>query len=209
MGMFDNLVNSGLPFFSDDSANAPSSMFRNLSNSEQQGPIDIKTGTPGSTQSSNPAADALIQMSQEIYGQTAPLRAGIIDRGNAFLQGNLDVTGTPMFQALRSGADQQYSRARENILANTPTGGALSDALAQNELAKARTLTQGAGGIAQDEYNKVYGLATGAPGAALSGLGSAGQAQAQQAAARAQERSAVINSKGQAWGGAGNAMGSK
>lgn len=172
------------------------------------GPIDIKTGTPGSIQSSNPAADALLASAMDFLNQSGPLRDQFVNRANNFMSGNLDVTQSPMYGALKLAADQQYRNARENILASIPQGGALGEALAQNEFDLARTMTAGTGQLAQDELNRAYSIASGAPQLAFSGMGGAASAQAAQAQARAQERGATIQGKGNIWGGAMRGMGS-
>lgn len=161
----------------------------------------------GGVNASNAGADALSQIASSLYSQTAPNRKLILDRQNQFLKGNLDVTNTPMFGALKNATDQQFGRAEENILANTAGGGALTAALAGNEYAKANTLTQGIGNIAQDEYNKAFGFATGAPGQAMQGLGSAASAQASQAYAQAQDNASRMKKFGDAKSGAGRAAG--
>ncbi len=161
----------------------------------------------GGVNTSNAGADALSQIASSLYSQTDPNRRLILDRQNQFLQGNLDVANTPMFGALKNATDQQFGRAQENILANTAGGGALTAALAGNEMAKAGTLTQGIGNIAQDEYNKAFGFATGAPAQAMQGFGSAASAQAQQAYAQGQDNAARMQKFSQAKQGAGRAVG--
>lgn len=161
----------------------------------------------GGVNTSNAGADALSQIAGSLYSQTDPNRRLILDRQNQFLRGNLDVANTPMFGALKNATDQQFGRAQENILASTAGGGALTSALAGNEIAKANTLTQGIGNIAQDEYNKAFGFATGAPQQAMQGFGSAASAQASQAYAQGQDNAARMKKFGEAKQGAGRAMG--
>lgn len=195
--------------FPGDSTNTQANMFRNLSNSEEQGPIDIKTNTPGGLKSSNPGADALNKYGLEYIQQTAPLRQNLADRSNAFLTGGLDVTQSPMYAALKGATEQQYTLAKNNIIGRTPVGGALTSALADADLQKANLMTQGIGSLAQDELGRASSLATGGLQLGGQGLSQSGAIQAELAKARAQERSAVISGKGQAWGGAGSAMGGK
>ena len=150
-------------------------------------------GEPGG----NASADDLSQISKALFEETDPLRQTLIGQSENFLAGNMDVTGTPMYGALKSSAEDQYGRARKNILASTPTGGGLTSALTQADLAKAGMLTRGTGDIAGRELDRATALATGTPlSASLSGLGTAGSIQAQMAAAEAQQNAATKQALG-------------
>lgn len=127
----------------------------------------------------NPNADALAKIATDLYNKTDPIRTNLIGRSNDFLSGNLDVTKSPMFGSLKGALDTQFSRARDNTLARTPTGGALTSALAGLEGDRARTMTQGVGELAGDELNRAYGLATGLLPQTTAGLGTAAGIQAQ------------------------------
>ena len=170
----------------------------------RRGPIDVKTDTPGAPKNPQKLQDSLQRSALGLIGQTAPLRTGLIDRGVNFLDGGLDVTASPQFAAMQNAANQQFSRARDNILSTTAPGGALTDALAQAELGRADTLTQGAGAIAGDEINRALQLAS---GGFAQGANTAGQIQATQAAARAAERQSVISAKKGGGGGGASSLG--
>lgn len=162
----------------------------------------------GATEGKQPQTDTTLQeISKALYAETDPLRRAMLERSGAFVGGNLDVTQSPQYAALKRGAESQYDRARQNIISTTPTGGALTRALAQNEYAKAGALTQGAGNIASQEQQIAYGLATGTPlSTSFGGLGSAAALQGQQAQAQAQQNAAA---KGALGTGAGALLGSK
>ena len=161
------------------------------------------TGKGGGDYNS-PAGNELAGVARQLFAETDPLRKGLISQSEDFLKGNRDVYGTPAYGALKQGAESQYGRARQNILQNTPGGGALTSALAGNEYAKAGTLTQGAGALYGDELNRATSLATGAPlTGALGGLGTAGSIQAQLAQAQATQNAASKQALGQGAGALG------
>lgn len=89
-----------------------------------------------------------------------------------------DVTRNPVWRAGRNTIEDQYGVARENVLANIPKGGALTDALTNTEIGRADMLTNLTGNVSQDEYNKLYGMATGAPQTSIGGLSSLAGSQA-------------------------------
>lgn len=87
--------------------------------------------------------------------------------------GNFDPTVNPIYQAGRGTIEDQYGVAKENIIGNTPSGGQLTDKLADLETSRADAL----GGLAADSYqdlwNKAFQYSTGAASTSqgtLSGL---------------------------------------
>lgn len=138
----------------------------------------------------NASADALAEISRRMFEQTDPLRTNLIGRSENFLAGNGDVTNTPQYLAMKNAADIQFGRARDNTISRTASGGALVDALAGLESDRANSLIQGAGGIADDEMSRAFGLATGLLPTTTSGLGQAAGIQAQQLAAQQAQQAA-------------------
>jgi len=149
----------------------------------------------------NPSADALAEISKGLYTEATPLRHALMQRSNDFINGGADVTATPQYAALKAGNDSQFNRAKDNTIASTASGGALTDALSNLETNRAVNMTQGMGGIADNEMSRAFALATGSTPTSLNGLGSAANAQSQLIAANqeAQAKSAA---------GAGTAAGS-
>lgn len=136
--------------------------------------------------SSNPASDAQAAIAQQLFEQTNPLRTSLIGQSTDFLNGGNSVTATPAFAALKGSADQNFNRAKDNVIATNAPGGGLTDALTSLEGQRASTLTQGAGALYGDEMSRALTLGTGITQQANSGLAAAGSAQAAQAAAQAQ-----------------------
>lgn len=109
---------------------------------------------------------------------------------------NLDPSVLPQFQVGKDIIEQQFGRARENIIGSTPMGGALTSALAGAERDRARSLGTLGATATQDQINQALQLATGSVGQVQSGLSAVQQAQAQAQAAE----SAKKGSAGQAAG---------
>ncbi len=149
----------------------------------------------------NQAIQAQTQLAQKLIGQTDPLREGLIGDASQFLSGNRDVTGLPEFAAFKSSAESQFSRARDNIIANTPEGGGLTAALAGLEGQRAGNQAGFTGALASDEVNRALQLATFGAAQGSQGLGSAGFLQGQRAASEAQQNAAKSQGAGEAVGG--------
>lgn len=162
----------------------------NLPDELQGGQFD---GLGGKLGANNPGA--------ALFRQTDPLRRGLIERSESFIEGGLDVTQSPQFAALKQGAEDQFGRARKDIIASTAEGGALTSALTEAELAKAGALTRGTSDLAAQELNRAFSLATGQPlQAAIQGIGQQQAIQAQQQQAQAQQDAATKNALGTGFG---------
>lgn len=116
-------------------------------------------------------------IAQTIFQQTGPFR-------NATLGGTTlaepvtieDVQQSPLFPAVKQSTEQQFDRARENIIGTTPSGGVLDRLLANTEAARASSLAGAQGALAGEEQarrERAFQLATGAPAVSLGGLSSA------------------------------------
>lgn len=136
------------------------------------------------------------QIAQQLFDQTNPLRQQLIGRSNQFLTGGMDVTASPMFAALKQQTEAQYGNARNQIIGDTPAGGQLTQALIDLNSARANTLGQGAGSIAESELARAMMLGTGAAGQAMSGLGQAASIQANLAQNRAMRESSMLGALG-------------
>ena len=147
---------------------------------------------------------ALDNLTNSVLSGASPVTAPYSATAPATMSPMLDVTQSPMYQSVKNAAETQYGRARQDILASTPAGGALYGNLANLDLSKADLLTQQTGALAQDELNRAFSLATGMPMQAMSGLGNAGLIQAQMANQEAQRNASAKQGLGQA---AGTAIG--
>ena len=113
---------------------------------------------------------------------------GSADQGMAY-----DVTRNPVWGASRGILEDQYDIARQNTIGGMPAGGQMHDTLADIEGGRAQSLGNMAASISQDEYNKLFGMATGAPAQAMSTMSSlAGQ----QAMLNAQNQAAKYGGMG-------------
>jgi hypothetical protein len=159
-----------------------------------------------SSQSSKRAdktANKEVGIGQQLVTQTDPLRQALIDRSQTFLSpggGVSDVMSSAPYLAYKDAANTNFARAKDNILATTPTGGALTNKLGDLEANRASTLTQGAGQIYDAETARALSLATGQLPVALGAIGQGGNTQALLAGAQAQQSSAKAQSAGSAAG---------
>ena len=155
---------------------------------------------------SNPYQAQASNIYNQLYQETSPIRQQLIGRGTNFLQGGYDYTQSPAWQPTKLAAERNYQTAQKDMMSNLPRGGGLQEALAKNITGRADTLTNAAGQIGMDEYNKVYGLGTGGGYQSAAGLtGLAGQ----QAAMNAQQNAAKSGAMGDLGMGAGMILAGK
>jgi hypothetical protein len=139
----------------------------------------------------NPYAEVAANIAQQIFEETTPMRQNIVGRGEQFLEGDFDPTASPIYNPMRKGVEGQYNVARENVISSLPQGGGLQQGLADVETGRADALSAVTGQIAQNEYNKIFGYATGTPIQSISGLNQAGGIVANQLAAEDQGKGAA------------------
>lgn len=96
------------------------------------------------------------------------------------------VRGSPTYLAYKDSADRNFGRAKDNVIARLPAGGALTDSLVNLEGQRAEDLTQAAGNIYENELARAISLATGTTGQSLTSFGQAGNTQAMLAQANAE-----------------------
>ena len=164
---------------------------------------------------------------QGLFRQTEPVRGALIEKaltgleGIDDLQGPVDlqdVTANPAFGALKSATEQQFDRARESAIGNTPRGGTLASALAGIETDRARANTQVVGSLAGAEAaRRERGvdralqqgniLGAGQTGQAISALSSGASGSNQAANTQAQLANAQANRDAGKAQGAGQAAG--
>lgn len=158
----------------------------------------------GGGSAGSPAADLQAQIAEQLFQQTDPLRTSLIDRSQSYLTNGVD--SSPQFSAFKASAEPQFATAKNNVIANTPAGGALVSALTQLEADRARTLTQARGAIDESELARAMTLATGTTGTSVGALGTAASIQAAQAQAEADREAGILGALGT---GAGAYLGSK
>jgi len=151
-------------------------------------------------QAAGQAAQAQTRLAEQLVGETAPLRTNLISDARGFLEGSRDVTSLPEFAAFKGSAEDQFSRARDSIIANTPEGGGLTAALTQLEGQRAGNQAGFTGALASDEITRALQLATFGAAQGSQGLSSAGFLQGQRAQAEAQGNAGKSQGLGQAAG---------
>lgn len=119
--------------------------------------------TPGQVYqgAGNPVLDNLWSWAKEIGPQSSWTLAKLSrDYYAPFLQGNYNPESLPGFapayDVLRGSLEGQYGQAKQNILAGTPRGGAMADALANLEYQRARETGLGASGISQNLIGNLW-----------------------------------------------------
>ncbi|MHB8123111.1 MAG: hypothetical protein ACYDG4_13255 [Desulfuromonadaceae bacterium] len=154
------------------------------------------TGKPTNKQkqeqydAANNATNWLTGMSQDYYGSTAGLRGDVISNLSDFMKGELDPVASSMYAPAKMTAERQYNTARDQVLSDSPAGGALFDNLTNLSAKKAGTLVDEIGKIVMDEYNKAYAMAQGSQTTAAAGAQGAASAGTQGMGALAQQQQA-------------------
>ena len=137
---------------------------------------------------SNPHEIWLSEIARTLYNQTDPARTYIAAdweklfnpaQGQQYDPSQLPAF-SPLYNMARTGLEDQYSVAKENILSTLPRGGGMARQLGNLETGRAKDVgslqSQISAPIISDLYNKAYnaGFVT-APTQAMGGLGAAGQ----------------------------------
>jgi len=116
---------------------------------------------------------------------------------------SVDPSASPMYRYGKGALERQFATATDEIRATLPQGGGLLEALGEASAQKALGLAGMESNIAQDFFDKLYGMVSGAPQQAISGLGAAGGLAGMQANLAAQESARSA----QALGGLGQGLG--
>lgn len=135
--------------------------------------------TPKATAS--PYEEALSAMALKTYRQTEPLRENLIGQYQDFVSGGYNPQSlpgyTPAFGLAKTGLEDQYSVAKQNIIENMPRGGSLTGNLANMQMQRARDVgslpAQLSSNIISDIFNKAQSTAMGGAQMGMSGMGSA------------------------------------
>lgn len=147
--------------------------------------IDSVGSSGSSSAGTNSYGEALAKIALESYNQGAPLRQAFLSQGQSVLDGSFNpqtsATYAPLYNTARSGIESQYGVAKDNIMANTASGGALTGALADLEMARAGDVGSLSSTISSDIINNIlsnaYNAGFGTSGTALSALSSASSGQ--------------------------------
>lgn len=140
-------------------------------------------GVTPPTMGNNPYLTDLGTYSGTLWNMTQPMRESIAsDYIMPFLKGNYNMETLPGFKpaydVMRTGYEDQYNVAKQNIEASTPRGGSMTNALAGNEYNRAKNIGLGTSQLgstlASDLWNKAYntGYVT-SPGQVFAGTGAA------------------------------------
>ena len=167
-----------------------------------------KGGGGGSNDADRAAAEATreqTRFAKEIWNSTRGIRDTLGGQYMDYLKGG-DVTATPEFRAATAVADMQARRNEDKILASMPTGGGITEMLAQNDYMRGAQQAQAAGAIADTYSNRALQYGTFGAAQGTQGMGMAGQTAAQLAAAQAQENAGKSAGLGSAAGSIGAAI---
>jgi len=157
---------------------------------------------PFGSKTENPSGDAAAGIANQLMSETSPLRQNMISNWSDMLGGNYDMSQSPLYGQAKYNIGSQFDTARNNIMSALPSGGGLQKAIADTYTQEAGSMANAMGNAWQDEYNKAYGMASGAPQMAISGLGIG-------AGATAAQNSAKMGKTGDVGQGLGYFLGGK
>jgi hypothetical protein len=164
---------------------------------------------------SSPYETAQAQIAQDTYKETAPIRDTLLFQMQDFLKGgdpSKSPTFAPLYANARAGIESQYNVARENVLGNTPRGGAQVSALTGLESDRAGNIGNAQNAIESNIFNdilqKTYGVAFNAPQQSMAGLGQAGSSYANRFGAANQAYSSQYGTNMDAFSRFGESMSS-
>lgn len=134
---------------------------------------------------------ALANIANDLYSSTSGLRSSAISTLQGVANGDYNVFKLPTFQPLyaeaRSGIENQYQQARNNLVSSVPRGGVLDSAMRDLESNRANQVgsltSQLAAPIIQGLWNNAYGAGFQTPSTAIQGLSAASNSYANRYAA--------------------------
>lgn len=115
-------------------------------------------------------ADWLQEKGEEWWTETGELREDVLTGWEELMAGDYDPTASPLWDPGKSNLEDQYAKAREQMMAGLPSGGVLLSELADLEGTRAGALSELGSGIAADEYNALLSTVMGVPGDLFGGL---------------------------------------
>lgn len=173
----------------------------------------------GTSTPNNEYEAQLAKMAQALFDQTAPMRGNLVDELTSVSNGTYDPQKSPLFSPrfaeAKQGVEDQYGIAKQNIMSNTPRGGALASSLNNLEMTRAGTAARMpqeiSSGIMNELMNKAYGTAFNTPAQSMQGMSGASQSlsgrQSMAMQADAAKAAAKKQAQGQAIGGGAMALG--
>lgn len=156
--------------------------------------VSSMAGLKGGGGGASDATDAQQRIALQLLGESDPLRQALIQRSGQAIMGGSG--NSPQFAAYKAALEPQYASARDQIIADSPTGGGLTAALANLDTSRAHDLTAAQGSINESELARAMTLATGQTGQAMTSLGNAGQVQAAAAQANAEREAGLYSAIG-------------
>jgi hypothetical protein len=154
----------------------------------------------GNSKAADRATDAQMRLSEKLVRQSDPLRQQLFANSADFLRGDFDVSSLPQYGAGKEAIEQQFGRAQDQLIAGTPEGGGLTDALGNLGGVRAGSLVNLQGALGEAETNRALQLGTFGAAQGSSGFSSAGNIQAQLAQAEAQQNAGKASGLGSAGG---------
>lgn len=141
--------------------------------------------TPSTALAPNRYSDQIEWMADSLMQNTPWVRGSFFENyAQPLLKGQLNpqtnALFAPQYDLLRNSMEGQYNQAKANVLASTPRGGAMTNALASLENSRAQNTGLGASSlgssILKDLWDKTYSMGFGTqPVAAMSGLSTPAQ----------------------------------
>jgi len=162
-----------------------------------------------SNASANRAIDSQTRLAEKLVNQSDPLREQLFQQSGDFLSGDFDVSSLPQFAGIKNNIEQQFGRAQDNIIASTPEGGGLTEALVGANVGRAGATANAIGALGDAEINRALQLATFGAAQGNSGFGQAGSTAAGLAQAESQRNAGKNSGLGSAAGGIAGSMISK
>lgn len=141
-----------------------------------------------------------------IYADAAPQTPQPLLNPSFTPSGPIGIEASPLFAAMKQATEDQYGRAKDNILASVPAGGALTSGLVDLETGRARDMVDNLGNLYQQEIDRAMSFALGTPVQTMQGLGQAANVQSNMALANSQQNAGTKQALGM---GAGAYFGGK
>jgi hypothetical protein len=106
--------------------------------------------------------DMMMGMTGDYWISAAPTRNAVLSRLGKFMTSGMDPTTSVQYPYGKDVIETKYRQGKQSMISALPEGGAMYSALGDLERGKASSYLDLVRSIVNDEYNKAYGVATGA-----------------------------------------------
>ena len=114
------------------------------------------------------------KLAKDQLKRARPIQDLVYEQLRGTMSGGFSPDNSPLFQAGKLNIERNYQNAMDNLFTMMPAGGVMYSTMGDLEAQRARNLSDLMANLQMDEWNKAYGVATGAPQQSLAQMANLG-----------------------------------